>query len=190
MSTSSVLRTGALALSLLVAAPELTWADPPPWAPAHGWRKKNDPYYQGYTGKKWDSDYGVIEGRCQREAVGAALGGVIGGALGSTVGKGEGRTVAIIVGSVLGAAVGAKVARDLGEADRGCLAQSLELARNGQRVAWDDPNSGARYLLTPTRDYKKDGRACRDFNLAVSGAGAQTVARSACSNGNGEWKVY
>ena len=73
---------GAVALvSLLVAAPAP--ADPPPWAPAHGWRKKNDPNYIGYTGKKWDKDYGVVEGHCNTEAIGAVLGGVVGGAVGS-----------------------------------------------------------------------------------------------------------
>jgi hypothetical protein len=40
-------------------------ADPPSWAPAHGWRKKHDPDYVGYTGKKWPDDYGVVSGRLQ-----------------------------------------------------------------------------------------------------------------------------
>ena len=26
-------------------------ASPPDWAPAHGWRKKNDPAYAGYSGR-------------------------------------------------------------------------------------------------------------------------------------------
>src|SRR5258707_819066 len=58
-------------------------ADPPPWAPAHGWRKKNDPNYVGYTGRKWEKDYGVVEGHCNTQAIGAVLGGVVGGAVGS-----------------------------------------------------------------------------------------------------------
>src|SRR6266516_5415422 len=78
-------------------------ADPPPWAPAHGWRKKNDPNYVGYTGKKWDKDYGVIEGRCNSAAVGAVLGGAVGGVVGSRAANKEDRPVAIVVGTVLGA---------------------------------------------------------------------------------------
>ncbi|TCJ18142.1 hypothetical protein EZJ19_02570, partial [Parasulfuritortus cantonensis] len=65
---------------------EPVWADPPGQAPAHGWRKKHDPYYMGYTGRKWDDDYGITLGRCNRDAVGAVLGGVVGGAIGSRVG--------------------------------------------------------------------------------------------------------
>ena len=32
-------------------------SQPPPHAPAHGWRKKNDPYYVGYTGRQWERDF-------------------------------------------------------------------------------------------------------------------------------------
>ena len=44
-------------------------------------------------------DYGVVEGRCNREAVGAVLGGVAGGAVGSQVGRGSGRDIAILAGT-------------------------------------------------------------------------------------------
>lgn len=161
-------------LSLPVAAPVL--ADPPSHAPAHGWRKKHDPYYRGYTGKQWERDYGIIDGRCNREAVGAVLGGVVGGVVGSNVGKGDGRAVAIVVGTVIGAAIGAKIGRDLDDADRACIGHALELGRAGQPVRWEaegvhyavvpqDASGGCRrYTLTSERDGKKvksDGRACR-----------------------------
>ena len=56
------------------------YADPPPWAPAHGWRKKHDPYYTGYTGRQWDNDYGIISaGQCNRQAIATVLGGVTNG---------------------------------------------------------------------------------------------------------------
>ena len=67
-------RLAFVALLSLGLLPVPSPADPPPWAPAHGWRKKNDPNYVGYTGKKWDKDFGIIEGRCNIAAVGAVLG--------------------------------------------------------------------------------------------------------------------
>ena len=74
MSIAHVTRAVTLAtVALTLAAPPTSYADPPPQAPAHGWRKKHDPNYVGYRGKKWDRDYGVIEGRCNRKAVGAVL---------------------------------------------------------------------------------------------------------------------
>src|SRR2546430_15626909 len=79
-------------------------ADPPPWAPAHGWRKKNDPNYVGYTGKKWEKDYGVLEGHCNNQAVGAVLGGVVGGAGGTPAGKKEELAGAELLGGAAGGA--------------------------------------------------------------------------------------
>lgn len=65
----------AMALALPAAA------EPPPWAKAHGWRKKNDPSYVGYTGKRWTKDYGVVEGHCNTDQVGAVIGAKIGRAI-------------------------------------------------------------------------------------------------------------
>ena len=57
-----------------LALPAAVMADPPAHAPAHGWRKKNDPYYVGYTGRQWSDDYGVRSGHCDRDRAGAAVG--------------------------------------------------------------------------------------------------------------------
>ena len=56
----SLLLTAIAMLGLTL--PPVSYADPPSYAPAHGWRKKHDPYYVGYTGNKWPKDYGVMEG--------------------------------------------------------------------------------------------------------------------------------
>ena len=42
-------RAVLLAFMALAVYPVPSPAEPPPWAPAHGWRKKNDPNYIGYT---------------------------------------------------------------------------------------------------------------------------------------------
>jgi hypothetical protein len=91
-----------LALSAALVAPCLALATPPPWAPAHGWRKKHDPYYAGYSGRQYEADYGVSRGNCNRDEIGAVLGGVAGGVIGSEVGKGDNRPVAIVLGTVVG----------------------------------------------------------------------------------------
>src|SRR5438094_5467304 len=126
-----------LSLGLLpVPAP----ADPPPWAPAHGWRKKNDPNYVGYTGKKWDNDYGVLEGSCDAAKVGTVLGGAVGGVIGSQVAKDSpNRPVAILVGTVLGAVIGNKIGAEIGAGDRGCMGHALELAGEQKPVKWTNP---------------------------------------------------
>jgi surface antigen len=187
---SRLLETLAAAtLALGIAAPPAL-AAPPDHAPAHGWRKKNDPNYVGYTGRKWEKDYGVIGGRCNREAVGAVLGGVVGGAIGSRVGEGDNRAVAIVVGSVLGAVIGAKIGRDLDEADRGCVGHALELTADGKPVTWVNAKTGVSYAVTPTRGFKQNGQSCREFTTAVTAQGRkETATDRACRAADGTWRI-
>ncbi len=163
-------------------------AEPPPWAKAHGWRKKNDPGYVGYTGKKWRQDYGVIEGRCDTDKVGAVLGGVVGGVVGSKVGNPENRPVAIVVGTVLGAVIGAKIGRALDESDRACMGHALELAGEKKTVAWTNGRTGVRYELTPTRNLGDSRQPCREFTTKVSNGKATELTKGvACRRGAGDW---
>lgn len=183
-------RLAFLALLSLGLVPIPSPADPPPWAPAHGWRKKNDPNYVGYTGKTWDRDYGVVEGRCNSAAVGAVLGGVVGGAVGSRVSGKQDRPVAIVVGSVLGAVIGAKIGQGIDEGDRGCWGHALELAGERKTVVWTNKTTGVNYRLTPTRNFQQGGLPCREFSTVVSaGARRDTVKGTACRRGGGEWEI-
>ncbi len=176
--------------ALALAVPIAAWADPPPHAPAHGWRKKHDPYYLGYSGKKWPSDYGIVSGRCDRAAIGAVLGGVAGGVIGSTVGKGDGRTVAIIVGTVLGAAIGAKIGSDMDAADQACVGHALELAGVRRSVSWTNETTGVRYVVTPLAGFQRDGQECREFVLSSTLRDKHAEQRrQACRGGDGEWRV-
>jgi surface antigen len=178
-----------LAGAALTAVPQAASADPPAHAPAHGWRKKHDPYYEGYGGKRWDKDYGVVEGRCYREAAGAAIGGAVGGAIGSQVGGGDGRKIAIVVGAVLGAVIGAKIGRDLDNADRACIGHALELAGDRRTVVWTSGDLG--YRLTPTGGFERKGQPCRNYALQLTGRDGRTqsVNGAACRSGDGTWQV-
>lgn len=177
-----------VALMLVVALPCVVLADPPSWAPAHGWRKKHDPYYAGYSGRNWEQDYGVREGRCDRAAIGAVLGGAAGGAIGSQVGTADSRAVAVIVGTVIGAAVGAEIGRRMDDADRSCTAHALELASTNQSVAWTNPKSGVSYKLTPVSEQPDD--RCRRFRLIATGTFGLSEGRTtACVSDAGVWKL-
>jgi len=179
---------GAVALAMVL--PANVYGDPPPWAPAHGWRKKNDPYYTGYSGKRWEKDYGVVEGSCNREAVGAAVGGVVGGTVGSHIGKGGNREVAIVIGTIAGAVIGAQIGRDLDNADRACMGHALELAGDNRRVRWANPDTGTTYLLTPVRGFARNGYTCREFKLQTTRKGrSENGTGQACQTGDGTWQV-
>jgi surface antigen len=176
-------------LVLLIALPCIALATPPSWAPAHGWRKKNDPSYAGYSGRSWDRDYGVRSGRCDRAAVGAVLGGVAGGVIGAEASKPDQRTVAIVVGTVIGAAIGAEIGRRMDQADRSCMGHALELAAPGQAVTWTNSSSGVSYQLTPAEPAAgSDG--CRKFRLIATGAFGLSEGRTvACPSTDGTWSL-
>lgn len=161
-------------------------ADPPDHAKAHGWRKKHDPEYVGYTGRKWQRDYGIVEGRCNRDDIGTVVGAVVGGAIGSRVGDDSNRAVAIVVGSVLGAIVG----RDLDERDRACVGHSLELVKLGQKVRWTNDQTRVGYVLTPLAAVKGDPSDCRRYSLQATLDGrSRTSDGRACRTGNGTWAI-
>lgn len=176
-------------LVLLIALPCIALATPPSWAPAHGWRKKNDPTYAGYSGRSWDNDYGVRSGRCDRAEVGAVLGGVAGGVIGAETSKSDQRAVAIVVGTVIGAAIGAEIGRRMDKADRSCVGHSLELAAPGQTVTWMNASTGVSYKLTPS-DKPEGADGCRKFRLVATGSFGLSEGRTvACPAADGTWSL-
>jgi surface antigen len=163
-------------------------AEPPPHAKAHGWRKKNDPTYVGYTGKKWPKDYGVAQGSCNTAAVGAVIGGALGGAVGAGMSGGEDRPIAIILGTAIGAVVGHAIGREMEAADRACMGHALELAGERKTVAWTNPATGVSYRLTPAGAFKEGGLPCRRFTTVLAlGKKKDTVKGAACRQSSGEW---
>jgi surface antigen len=188
---SVVARAASFIMLLLLGAwIAEAFADPPPHAPAQGWRKKHDPYYVGYTGKHWEHDYGILSGHCNREAVATVLGGVVGATVGNRTADPEDRTVATIIGAAAGALIGNWIGRKLDEADRGCIGHALELGKAGQRVLWTNDSTGVQYELLPGADRERDGTACREFTLVAVAGGEKTSRRGvACQPQPGAWEL-
>lgn len=183
------LRFAALAaLAAAIALP--AFADPPSHAPAHGWRKKNDPYYVGYTGHRWPDDYGIRAGRCDRDRVGAALGAVVGGAIGAAVSDGDDRLVAVLAGAAIGAVIGREIGDEMDDRDRACFGHSLELLEDGRRVSWDGGRRGTTFTLAPDGRFERDGRVCRHFTLTRMQDGRPLSRQgNACRYGEGDWRM-
>ena len=187
----ALLATMTLLLSAAVGAPAAL-ADPPPHAPAHGWRKKHDPYYVGYTGRQWSDDYGIRQGRCDRDRshLATAVGAVAGGVIGAEVASDENKLIAILAGAAIGAVIGNEIDKELDDDDRRCFGHSLELLEDGRRVQWDGARSGMLYTLTPSGRFERDGRVCRRFTLVRDFSGKQIRKQaSACRYGEGEWRM-
>ena len=187
-SLSTPYRGFGCALALL-ALPAATPADPPDWAPAHGWRRQHDQGYAGYSGHAWPRDYGVQSGRCDRAEIGAVLGGLAGAAVAAGVSGDDGRAVAIAVGTVIGAAIGADIGGRMDKADRACTGHALELAASGKSVTWINGRSGITYQLTPL-DTRPSADGCRRFRLVATGSFGLSEGRAtACPDDAGVWQL-
>lgn len=178
-------------LAIVIAAwSAVALADPPSHAPAHGWRKKNDPYYVGYTGRHWDNDYGILSGRCNREKVATVVGGIIGGVVGSRVGDDDNRVIATIIGAAAGALIGNKIGSRLDDADRSCFGHALEVGRPGQVVTWENEQTGVKYQMALGSKDAGGRNACRDFTLlGISGKKKSYRRGTACQDNPGTWKI-
>jgi len=192
----NLLALGLLAaLVAAVAAPVA--ADPPSWAPAHGWRAKQ---HQKHKNKRrYEEDhyvqatmpYGLDLGHCNRDVLGAVLGGAAGAAVGSTVDKHDGRKAAIVGGAIIGVLVGGAIGRYMDSVDQNCIGQALEHVPDGETIVWNNPNNGGDYQVTPAETYQRsDGRYCREYVTEVLIGGRREQAYgTACRQPDGSWQV-
>jgi surface antigen len=158
---------------------------PPPWAPAHGYRRKRSGERVVYV-----APCGIHTGTCSRELLGAALGGSAGGLLAAEIASGSDRTSAIVGGALLGVLLGGAIGRSMDQLDHRCVGQILEHAPSRDTVAWINPDSGAAYEVTPIRSYQEaDGRYCREYQttIAIDGKPERGYG-SACRQPDGSWQ--
>lgn len=176
-----------LAAFTLVAEP--AWADPPPWAPAHGYRakhkqKKGHYHYSGYR-----VPFDIDLGRCNRETLGALLGGAAGAAAGTQIGSGSGKTAAIIGGTVIGFLVGGSIGRAMDQVDQYCVGQALEYAPDGSDITWVGADSG-HYRVAPQRTFQQGEAYCREYTAtATIGGRREQTYGTACRQPDGAWKL-
>ena len=189
-------------LLLSAALPSTALADPPPWAPANGWREKHkhkthdgnsvyvvQPYPYYVQPQPYAVPFGIDIGSCNRAAVGAAIGGMTGGAIGAGVTDREDRVVGIIAGTLTGAVLGGLIGDSMDRADYTCMGQAFEYAGQGQSVSWTDP-SGASYRVIPGDTYESNGRYCREYTTtAVIEGRLETVKGTACRRPDGSWDL-
>jgi surface antigen len=123
--------------------------------------------------------------------LGSAAGGALGGLLGNQLGKGSGNTLMTIAGVVGGALAGGYVGRNMDPTDQACIGQTLEHTPTAQTVAWQNPNSGSSYWVTPTQNYQApNGEQCRNYiSQAVINGQTQQIENTACRDTNGAWRA-
>jgi surface antigen len=185
-----------LALSVALGAAEFApaYADPPPWAPAHGHRAKHKHKHHDDAHVVYAVPYGIDRGSCDRgivssEVVGGVIGGAVGGVAGAQVGKGRGKTAATIGGAIIGVLVGASIGRSMDDVDQNCVGRILEHAPDRRQVRWAGER-GDEYAVVPLRTFQTEGMYCREYQTAATvGGQMQHVYGTACRQPDGAWKI-
>jgi surface antigen len=134
-------------------------------------------------------------GQVNKQALVGLTGAVAGGAIGSNIGKGTGNTAAIIGGAVLGGLLGSEIGKSLDKADvayhNRTQQQAFETQKAGTSASWQNPDSGARGSITPTKTYQNsNGQYCREFNQTISvGGKTEKGYGTACRQPDGAWQI-
>jgi surface antigen len=180
-----------------LASPAL--AEPPPWAPAHGYYKNKNKYKDHDDHYSAEIEYHGGGGNalpalhCEHSGAqtGAVIGGIVGGVLGSNIGKGDGKTLATIAGTIFGAYVGKSIGADMDAGDQRCAGETFEVAQDNQPVEWSNPDTQQDYTVTPRSSYQdQSGQYCREYTSEVVIDGRkQTSTGTACKQASGEWRI-
>ncbi|MBP9722316.1 MAG: glycine zipper 2TM domain-containing protein [Gammaproteobacteria bacterium] len=123
----------------------------------------------------------------KNQDMGAVFGGVAGGILGNQVGGGSGKTIATIVGATAGALVGGSIGQRMDKIDAMNVNSALENQKDNRGSTWVNPNTNARYTVTPTATTHDGSTACRDYKMqAIINGNSEFVNGRACRI-NGRW---
>src|SRR5262245_61386526 len=185
----------ALIAAIAVSIPEPVQADPPPWAPAWGYRNKHG---KKNKDKKHGSEtvvveqqepfripYGIDLGRCNRTEIGVALGAATGAVVGSQVADDDDKAIGVIGGLIVGGVIGGLIGHAMDSADEACMGHALEYAGDGEPLRWQDP-SGDSYKVVPSDTYQSAGRFCRHYTTSVVINGTpETLSGTACRRDDG-----
>lgn len=129
-----------------------------------------------------------------KETVGTVGGAIAGGVIGSQFGGGAGKLVTTGVGTLLGAFIGREIGGSLDKADQQYASQAASRAYAapvGERISWNNPQSGNNGTITSTRDgYDSRGHYCREYQQTVTVSGRTELAYgTACKQPDGTWKI-
>jgi len=132
-------------------------------------------------------------GCASNQESGALIGAVTGAIVGNQVGSGTGRAIATAAGAVVGGIVGSEIGRRMDEADRRHAAAAeyyaLEEEEVGSSRDWRNPESGHHGEVVVKREYRRDGRLCRDYEHTIYIEGEPDVLTgTSCRGDDGKWR--
>jgi surface antigen len=129
-----------------------------------------------------------------KQSAGTAIGAIGGGIIGGQFGHGAGQAAAIAAGALIGGFLGSEVGKSLDAQDRAAMDAAYGRAYAapvGQRITWNNPQSGNSGYVVPTREGTgPNGAYCREFqNTIVVGGKTEQAYGNACRQPDGTWKI-
>lgn len=130
-----------------------------------------------------------------KESIGGVFGAITGGIIGSNVGKGKGQLVAVGIGTLVGGLVGSEVGKSLDKADMAYANRANEqahVAPIGEKITWDNPQTGNYGTVTPLRDGydRNSGSFCREYEQEIFVDGQKATGTGiACQQPDGRWEI-
>jgi surface antigen len=118
---------------------------------------------------------------------GTVLGAVLGGVIGGAASHGNGG--AVVGGAILGGLAGNAISRDIDCQDRERADRAYHdsfYGDVGRRYDWRGRDRG--YIET-TREYRRHGRLCRDFEQVVYRRGHEYRREGTACRIDGEWRI-
>jgi len=123
-----------------------------------------------------------------KQDVGTLIGAGTGAYVGSQVGNGSGQLAAVAIGALVGGYLGGSVGQQMDELDRYKTQETLETSPTGHSVGWNNPDTGIKYNVTPTKTYESSSGPCRDYTTeAVIDGRAEIIHGTACRQADGTW---
>jgi surface antigen len=137
---------------------------------------------------------GCQPGAGPKETGGGIIGAIGGAAVGSQFGRGTGNVAAIAAGTLLGAWLGSEIGRSLDARDRALIEQAQTRAYGapvGQRITWNNPQSGnSGHIVTTREGTMQGGTYCREFqNTIIVGGRSEQAYGTACRQPDGSWRI-
>ena len=123
-----------------------------------------------------------------KQDIGTVVGAGSGAFIGSQIGGGTGKLAAVAIGTLLGGYIGGSIGQDMDELDQYKTQIALETNPTGSTMAWNNPDSGNDYSVTPTKTYESASGPCRDYTTeAVIDGRAEIIHGTACRGDDGSW---
>jgi surface antigen len=137
----------------------------------------------------------TTDGIGPKQGFGTLGGAAAGGLLGAQIGGGTGKLAATAAGTLLGAFLGSEIGSSLDRADQayaGRAVQQAYAAPIGQKIVWNNPESGNSGVIVPIREGRQanTNAYCREYQQTVTvGGRTQQAFGQACQQPDGSWKI-